>query len=60
MINLKGSFFFCFFPFTGVITTGSAQRYIESYTVYFSKDRKNWKLHKDVLSKEKKVCTLTD
>ncbi|CAG00056.1 unnamed protein product, partial [Tetraodon nigroviridis] len=39
---------------TGVITTGSAQFYIESYIVYFSKDRKNWKLHKDVLSKEKK------
>lgn len=39
----------------GVVTTGSAQRYIESYAVYFSKDRKSWKLHKDVQSKEKKV-----
>lgn len=44
-----------FFLFPGVITTGSAQRYIESYVVYFSKDRKNWKPHKDVLTKEKKV-----
>lgn len=44
-----------FFLFPGVITTGSAQRYIESYVVYFSKDRKNWKPHKDVSTKEKKV-----
>lgn len=44
-----------FFLFPGVITTGSAQRYIESYVVYFSKDRKNWKPHKDVLTREKKV-----
>lgn len=44
-----------FFLFPGVITTGSAQRYVESYAVYFSKDRKNWKPHKDVLTKEKKV-----
>lgn len=50
---------FFFHPFTGVITTGSAQRYLESYIVSFSKDRKNWRPHKDVLSKEKKVCALT-
>lgn len=42
-----------------MITTGSAQRYIESFIVSFSKDRKNWKLHKDVFSREKKVCPLT-
>lgn len=45
-----------FLLFPGVITTGSAQRYIESYVVYFSKDRKNWKPHKDVVTKEKKVA----
>lgn len=50
---------FSFFILPGVITTGSAQRYLESYIVSFSKDRKNWKLHRDVLSKEKKVCALT-
>lgn len=43
--------------FPGVITTGSAQHYIESFLVYSSKDRKNWKLHRDVLSKERKVRT---
>lgn len=30
--------------------------YIESYILFFSKDRKNWKLYKGALSKEKKVC----
>lgn len=42
-----------------MITTGSAQRYLESYILSFSKDRKNWRPHRDVLSKEKKVCPLT-
>ncbi|KAI3360904.1 hypothetical protein L3Q82_013110 [Scortum barcoo] len=40
---------------TGVITTGSDENYIESYSLLFSKDGKNWKLYKGVLSKEKKV-----
>ncbi|KAM8870120.1 discoidin, CUB and LCCL domain-containing protein 1 isoform 2-T2 [Spinachia spinachia] len=40
---------------TGIITTGSNGRYIESFSVLFSKDRKSWKLHKRALSKEKKV-----
>ncbi|XP_076594012.1 discoidin, CUB and LCCL domain-containing protein 1 isoform X1 [Chaetodon auriga] len=40
---------------TGIITTGSNELYIESYIVFFSKDRKNWKLYKGALSKEKKV-----
>ncbi|XP_030013946.1 discoidin, CUB and LCCL domain-containing protein 1 isoform X2 [Sphaeramia orbicularis] len=39
---------------TGIITTGSNE-YIESYSLLFSKDRKNWKLYKSALSKEKKV-----
>ncbi|XP_070692242.1 discoidin, CUB and LCCL domain-containing protein 1 isoform X2 [Pempheris klunzingeri] len=40
---------------TGIITTGSNENYIESYSLFFSKDRKNWKLYKGALSKEKKV-----
>lgn len=40
---------------TGIVTTGSNEHYIESYSVFFSKDRKTWKLYKDALSKEKKV-----
>lgn len=40
---------------TGIITTGSNDFYIESYILLFSKDRKNWKLYKGALSKEKKV-----
>ncbi|KAM3613581.1 uncharacterized protein V6R79_001788 [Siganus canaliculatus] len=40
---------------TGIITTGSNEYYIESYILLFSKDRKNWKLYKGALSKEKKV-----
>ncbi|KAM7420505.1 hypothetical protein PAMA_014967 [Pampus argenteus] len=40
---------------TGIITTGSNDFYIESYILFFSKDRKNWKLYKGALSKEKKV-----
>nr|XP_046254871.1 discoidin, CUB and LCCL domain-containing protein 1 isoform X2 [Scatophagus argus] len=40
---------------TGIMTTGSDEYYIESYLLLFSKDRKNWKLYKGALSKEKKV-----
>ncbi|XP_049903036.1 discoidin, CUB and LCCL domain-containing protein 1 isoform X3 [Epinephelus moara] len=40
---------------TGIILTGSHDYYIESYSVFFSKDRKTWKLYKDALSREKKV-----
>ncbi|CAJ1061590.1 discoidin%2C CUB and LCCL domain-containing protein 1 isoform X2 [Xyrichtys novacula] len=40
---------------TGIITTGSNKYYIESFIVLFSKDRKNWKLYKGTLSKERKV-----
>ncbi|XP_034552817.1 discoidin, CUB and LCCL domain-containing protein 1 isoform X2 [Notolabrus celidotus] len=40
---------------TGIITTGSNKYYIESFILLFSKDRKNWKLYKGALSKEKKV-----
>ncbi|XP_047454712.1 discoidin, CUB and LCCL domain-containing protein 1 isoform X2 [Mugil cephalus] len=40
---------------TGIITTGSAEYYIETYSLLFSKDRKNWKPYKGALSKERKV-----
>ncbi|XP_042346069.1 discoidin, CUB and LCCL domain-containing protein 1 isoform X2 [Plectropomus leopardus] len=40
---------------TGIITTGSNERYIESFSVFFSKDRKTWKIYKGALSREKKV-----
>ncbi|KAK5862506.1 hypothetical protein PBY51_017895 [Eleginops maclovinus] len=40
---------------TGIITTGSNEYYIESFTLFFSKDRKTWKLYKGALGKEKKV-----
>ncbi|KAL3060467.1 hypothetical protein OYC64_014926 [Pagothenia borchgrevinki] len=40
---------------TGIITTGSNECYIESFSLFFSKDRKTWKLYKGALSKEKKV-----
>uniref|UniRef100_A0A3Q0QVA6 Si:dkey-34d22.1 n=1 Tax=Amphilophus citrinellus TaxID=61819 RepID=A0A3Q0QVA6_AMPCI len=40
---------------TGIVTTGSDEHYIQSYILFFSKDRKNWKLYKDALSKERKV-----
>ncbi|KAL6109020.1 uncharacterized protein ACO6RY_12238 [Pungitius sinensis] len=40
---------------TGIITKGSNDHYIESFSVFFSKDRKSWKLYKGSLSKEKKV-----
>ncbi|CAB1333716.1 unnamed protein product, partial [Coregonus sp. 'balchen'] len=40
---------------TGIITRGSADFYIESYVLLFSKDRRNWKVYKAALSREKKV-----
>nr|XP_020511879.1 discoidin, CUB and LCCL domain-containing protein 1-like isoform X1 [Labrus bergylta] len=40
---------------TGIITIGSNEYYIESFILFFSKERKNWKLYKGALSKEKKV-----
>ncbi|XP_038833417.1 discoidin, CUB and LCCL domain-containing protein 1 isoform X1 [Salvelinus namaycush] len=40
---------------TGIITRGSADFYIESYVLLFSKDRHNWKVYKAALSREKKV-----
>ncbi|XP_071757746.1 discoidin, CUB and LCCL domain-containing protein 1 isoform X2 [Centroberyx gerrardi] len=40
---------------TGIITMGSNELYVESYILLFSKDRKNWKVYKGALSKEKKV-----
>ncbi|CDQ72657.1 unnamed protein product [Oncorhynchus mykiss] len=40
---------------TGIITRGSADFYIESYVLLFSKDRHNWKVYKSALSREKKV-----
>lgn len=51
----KHAVFFFFFYFLGLITTGTAEHYLESYVLFFSKDRRNWKLYKGVLSKEKKV-----
>lgn len=40
---------------TGIITSGSPDFYIESYTLLFSKDRKIWKVYKASQSREKKV-----
>ncbi|KAF3691755.1 Discoidin, CUB and LCCL domain-containing protein 1 Precursor [Channa argus] len=40
---------------TGIMTTGSNEHYIESYILFFSKDRKNWKLYKSALTKEKQL-----
>ncbi|XP_037392466.1 discoidin, CUB and LCCL domain-containing protein 1 [Pygocentrus nattereri] len=40
---------------TGIITKGLPNFYIETYSLMFSKDRKNWKVYKDSSSKEKKV-----
>ncbi|XP_056619238.1 discoidin, CUB and LCCL domain-containing protein 1 [Triplophysa dalaica] len=40
---------------TGIITKGTPHSYIESYTLMFSKDRKNWKVYKAISSKDKKV-----
>lgn len=40
---------------TGIITKGTPHYYIESYTLMFSKDRKNWKVYKAASSKDKKV-----
>ncbi|XP_077382717.1 discoidin, CUB and LCCL domain-containing protein 1 isoform X2 [Festucalex cinctus] len=40
---------------TGVITTTSSENHIKSYTLLFSRDRKNWKVYKDAVNKEEKV-----
>ncbi|XP_052474163.1 discoidin, CUB and LCCL domain-containing protein 1 isoform X2 [Carassius gibelio] len=40
---------------TGIVTKGTPHYYIESYTLMFSKDRKNWKVYKVASSKDKKV-----
>ncbi|XP_073703634.1 discoidin, CUB and LCCL domain-containing protein 1 [Garra rufa] len=40
---------------TGIITKGTPHYYIESYTLMFSKDRKNWKVYKAASNKDKKV-----
>ncbi|XP_049587208.1 discoidin, CUB and LCCL domain-containing protein 1 isoform X2 [Syngnathus scovelli] len=40
---------------TGVITTASGENHINAYTLLFSRDRTNWKLYKDAVSKEGKV-----
>ncbi|CAL8339096.1 unnamed protein product [Gadus morhua 'NCC'] len=40
---------------TGIITTGSGRFYIESYSLLFSKDRKDWKPYRGALSTEEKV-----
>ncbi|XP_077431533.1 discoidin, CUB and LCCL domain-containing protein 1 isoform X2 [Vanacampus margaritifer] len=40
---------------TGVITTASSENHIKSYTLLFSRDRKNWKVYKDAVNKEEKV-----
>ncbi|XP_072250577.1 discoidin, CUB and LCCL domain-containing protein 1 [Leuresthes tenuis] len=40
---------------TGIVTTGSDENYIQSYSLHFSKDKKNWKPYRGALSKEQKV-----
>ncbi|XP_051575587.1 discoidin, CUB and LCCL domain-containing protein 1-like isoform X2 [Myxocyprinus asiaticus] len=40
---------------TGIITKGTPNYYIESYTLMLSKDGKNWKAYKAPSSKERKV-----
>ncbi|XP_030637876.1 discoidin, CUB and LCCL domain-containing protein 1 [Chanos chanos] len=40
---------------TGIITKGTADFYLQSYTLSFSKDGKTWKVYKAASSKEKKV-----
>lgn len=45
---------------SGIITMGSNEYYTESYILLFSKDRKNWKLYKAAVSREKKVCVALD
>ncbi|XP_052000612.1 discoidin, CUB and LCCL domain-containing protein 1-like [Xyrauchen texanus] len=45
---------------TGIITKGTPNYYIESYTLMFSKDRKNWKVYKAPSSKERKVFEAYD
>uniref|UniRef100_A0A3Q2QCM3 Si:dkey-34d22.1 n=1 Tax=Fundulus heteroclitus TaxID=8078 RepID=A0A3Q2QCM3_FUNHE len=39
----------------GLVTKGSSENYIESYSLHFSKDGKSWKTYKEAASKEKKV-----
>ncbi|KAM4567924.1 discoidin, CUB and LCCL domain-containing protein 1 [Fundulus diaphanus] len=39
----------------GLVTKGSSENYIKSYSLHFSKDRKSWKTYKEAVSKEKKV-----
>ncbi|KAG9332054.1 hypothetical protein JZ751_016187 [Albula glossodonta] len=43
----------------GILTkgwsSGSSSFYVESFTLFYSKDNKNWKAYKATLSKEKKV-----
>lgn len=41
--------------FLGIVTTGTDNYYIDAFILFFSKDRKNWKLYKDAMSKEQKV-----
>lgn len=43
------------FGFLGIVTTGTDNYYIHAFILFFSKDRKNWKLYKDAMSKEQKV-----
>ncbi|XP_051921431.1 discoidin, CUB and LCCL domain-containing protein 1 isoform X3 [Hippocampus zosterae] len=40
---------------TGVITIGSSENHVKSYSLLFSRDRTNWKVYKDAVSKEEKV-----
>ena len=41
--------------FSGIITTGSDRFYIESYSLLFRKEKKDWKPYNGLLSKERKV-----
>lgn len=41
--------------FLGILTTGTDNYYVGSFILFFSKDRKNWKLYKGAMSKEQKV-----
>ncbi|XP_051921430.1 discoidin, CUB and LCCL domain-containing protein 1 isoform X2 [Hippocampus zosterae] len=40
---------------TGVITIGSSENHVKSYSLLFSRDRTNWKVYKDAVSKEEKA-----
>ncbi|KAM8826012.1 discoidin, CUB and LCCL domain-containing protein 1 [Synchiropus picturatus] len=40
---------------TGVITAGSEELFLRSYSLQFSKDRRNWKVYRGALSKDTKV-----